>query len=361
MTSALSLQIHGGNVWRAAARLGVAPSEIVDFSASINPLGPSPRALRAIRGHLKDLSSYPDPVCSSLVETIADYHKVSPRSILVGNGSTELIYLVARSFGEQTLIPLPSFSDYERSVRLAGGRCRFLAADPSSGFQIDPNRLGRSLRRGDSLIFLGNPNNPTGQRHSAGLLRDLVKTGGRKGVRIALDEAFIDFWEEDSLSREAVESRNLIILRSFTKFFALAGLRIGYLIAHPEIVALLGKYQEPWTVNTLAQVAAQASLGDQAYIRESRVRMEETRPEFVKGLQALKGLVVFPSGANYLLFRVAPPRSASRLAESLLQKGVLIRDAGSFRGIGPEFLRVAVKSKAENRLLLRLLPKVLRF
>ena len=355
-----SLEVHGGDVWGVSRRLGAEPREIIDFSASVNPLGPSPHALRAARDHMNVLSSYPDPDCTMLTEAIAAYHQVPRGSILVGNGSTELIYLVARSFGERTLIPIPSFSDYERSVRTAGGRCRFFNSGSPAAFRVDPRELARSLRGLDTLLLLGNPNNPTGQRHSPESLKDLLTEAARRGVRMALDEAFIDYWEEDSLVREAARSRHLIVFRTFTKFFALAGLRVGYLVAHPESVAVLRRLKEPWSVNTLAQAAAQASLLDQDYILESRAYMERTRFKFLGELQAKKGLTVFPSEANYVLLRLSPPRSVPKLARGLLERRVLIREAGSFRGLGPQYVRLAVKSSAQNRLLLESLGALLR-
>ena len=355
-----SLEAHGGDIWAASRTLDTAPGEIVDFSASVNPLGPSPRALEALRDRVGLLSSYPDPRCTPLAEAIAAYHRIPPQSILVGNGSTEMIYLVARAFGRRTLIPVPSFSDYERSVRVAGGRCRFVGCGAAQAFRIDLGGVARALRRLDTLLVLGNPNNPTGQRHSPDSLKELLTAAARRGIRMAVDEAFLDFWEGDSLVREAPRSRYLIVLRTFTKFFALAGLRVGYLVAHPENVAALRRTKEPWSVNTLAQAAAQASLLDRDYIRRSRAYMEGARPALQSALQAEKGLEMYPSEANYILLRVSAPGSARKLARGLLDRRILIREAGSFRGLGPQYVRLAVKSFAENRLLIHSLESLLR-
>jgi threonine-phosphate decarboxylase len=353
-----SLETHGGNVWEAARRLSTKPAEMIDFSASINPIGPSPRALSAFLEASRGISAYPDPDCMELAEEIAAYHRIPVESILVGNGSTELIYLVARAYGKRTLIPVPSFSDYERSVRITGGLYRFLKAPAASGFRIELDRLDRSLRKGPTLLFLGNPNNPTGQRHSPERLLSLVERAGRLRIQAALDEAFIDFWEEASLVREAPRLRHLIVLRSFTKFFALAGLRVGYLVAHPATIKQLRALKEPWTVNTPAQAAARASLSDRSYIEESRKRMEETRGDFMTALQAHPGLKVYPSDANFVLVRLPSRRAAITLAERLMERRILIRNAGSFRGLEPKHVRLAVRRPEENRLLLEALKEV---
>ena len=357
--TAPSLEMHGGNVWEAARRLSTKPAEIIDFSASINPLGPSPRALAALLEGSRPISAYPDPDCLDLTEAIAAYHRIPIESILIGNGSTELIYLVARAFGKRTLLPVPSFSDYERAVRIAGGLCRFLKAPASNGFRIDLDLLKRSLRRGTSLLFLGNPNNPTGQRHLPEQLLPLVKRAAQLRIQVALDEAFIDFREEASLIREASRLRYLIVLRSFTKFFALAGLRIGYLVAHPETVKRLRALKEPWTINTPAQAAARASLSDRSYIEESRKRMEESRQEFISALKSQSGLKVYPSEANFVLIRFPSRRVAAEIAARLMERRILIRNAGSFRGLESKDVRLSVRRPEENRLLVEVLKEVI--
>lgn len=351
--------IHGGDIWTTGRNLGCPPADLFDFSSNINPLGPSPLAVAAAQEAMKEVSAYPDPTCRALVEGLSAYHGISPESLLIGNGATELIYLLARRFGGRALIAIPSFSDYERSVRVAGGEVRFHPRRPREPFAIDPFRLARALRSGDRLIFVGNPNNPTGQRLDPEALRHLLARASRLGVQMVVDESFIDLCEEGSLLREAPVRRGLIVVRGFTKFFALAGIRVGYLAAHPRTIGALRRTKEPWTVNTPAQAMARASLLDRPYIEKSRREMVHARSELIEGLSGMDGLTIYPTEASFVLMRLPGRWTARALAERLLPKRILIREAASFHGLGAQHVRLAVKGREANRLLIASLKEIL--
>ncbi len=356
-------QVHGGNIYALARQLACPPDQIIDFSASINPLGISPRALRSLDQALNRLDHYPDPHSTVLKEQLSVYHHLKPQCLLVGNGSTELIYLLPRALKpKKVLIVSPTFSEYERACRLNGAKVDHLWLRARDEFKVKVDAVVKKAHEGTDMLFLCNPNNPTGQLLSREEIRWLLKKLADTSVFVVLDEAFIDYQPEQSLLASALGEPdnagmnypNLVVLRSFTKFFALSGLRVGYLVARPGLIKKLISEKEPWSVNTLAQVAAGESLQDTLYIKESLRFMEMERPRFISALSSIPGLLVLPSHANFVLIRLVKHAvSVQGLYESLASEGLLIRDCTSFRGLGPGYLRVAVKKQEDNMRLCR--------
>lgn len=350
---------HGGTVFAIARSLGVAPEEILDFSASINPLGPVPGVREAVAAAFDRLVHYPDSEATELREALARRHGIVPENVCVANGSTELIYLAPRLAGEGCgLIVAPPFSEYAKSLTRAGREADYLDLSPADGFSLPLSALDARLAAGGySLLFLGNPGNPTGKlipREEMAAIIDLCR---RRGTLLVLDEAFIDFCEEESATALVAEREGVVVLRSMTKFFAIPGLRLGYAVGHPATIGRLAALREPWSVNTLAQAAGVASLANPDYQRRTRDLVETERERLSAGLSALPGLTVYPSAANYLLAASAGP-TAGELAGRLLDGKILIRDCSSFRGLDQRFFRVAVRGPSENVRLLDLLGKV---
>lgn len=350
---------HGGNIYQAARALGADWNEILDFSASINPLGPSPLARKVLANSVERVVHYPDPKSDSLREAISEYHPVPKENILVGNGSAELISLVGGLFEHQTaLIPQPAFSEYAKEVVKGRGKViEVPAAAPS--FQID---LGSLLSEADPPargVFLCNPNNPTGRLFSRKEVADFVSASGKRGVLVVLDEAFIDYHEEESLIRDSARFGNLIILRSFTKFFALPGLRVGYAVADPSTIDRLWRAQTPWSVNTLAQAAAIESLKDSDHIQRSRAWMKEEREWFYDRLSEIGGFHPIRPNANFILVGVPESISSTDLQKKLLWEKILVRDCATFPGMRDRFIRLAVRTRPENERLLSILKTIL--
>lgn len=347
-------QEHGGDVYSLARSLGWPEDRIIDFSANINPLGISPRAQQAIQAALKGLDRYPDPQVARLKDCLADYHHLSAQSFLVGNGATELIHLLPRVLKpKNALILVPAFSEYERASRLAGAAIHRVGLNVRDGFRINVETVAQKCSKGIDLLFLCNPNNPTGRLLAREEIVWLVKKVARCSTWVVVDEAFIDYAPDQSVlscPQNLVDhSSNLIVLRSFTKFFALSGLRVGYLSTQSALVKKLQIAKDPWSVNTLAQIAARESLLDVEYIKESLRFMETEKPRFLSLLDRIPGIQIFPSQANFVLIRVAKRgATAYRLFGSLARTGILVRGCESFGGLGPGFLRVAVKRREEN-------------
>ena len=357
-------KIHGGNLYEIAAKQGLEPEKIIDFSASINPLGLSPRAKKKLgKEGLEAVLHYPDAECSELRKTLAQFHGIPEDCLLPGAGSTEFIYSLPRVLKlERILLVTPAFSEYENALEIHSGDCRihFFETREEDGFELNVEGLLLALTQGYDALYLCNPNNPTGiLAEKKDLLRVLSRAEGEK-VWFVLDEAFIDFIPEESLLQEAAGSSRLVLLRSLTKFYALPGLRAGYLVSNSGVIDQFSRVKAPWAVNALAQIAAVESLHDKAYADRTLVYIREERENLAHGLQGIPGFIPYPGSANYLLVQLHPSLNltAAELMQSLIPRGILIRDCRSFHHLGPYFFRVAVRSHKENQCLLKALHQV---
>lgn len=352
---------HGGNVYRAARQSGRPVRRLIDFSASINPLGPSPAALRAWRRVLPLLVHYPDPDCVALREALARRWRLDPEAVLIGNGSTELIHLLPRALEiRHALLLGPTFSEYEAALRLAGARASYLHARRREEYRPPVERLLQRLARGRpgfDTLFLCNPNSPTGRAVPVEAVRDVVRAAAGRGIRVVVDETFVDYCLARSVLPEVTRAGNLVVLRSFTKFYALPALRLGWLAAPPGIVGRLRALQPPWSVNMAAQVMAEAALGDRRHAARSLEAVQRGRQALVSGLAALPGVTVFPSEANFLLVELPAARPAGPCARRLAAEGLLIRDCSQVAGLNDRTIRVAVGKPAHNRRLLAALRR----
>jgi cobyric acid synthase CobQ/L-threonine-O-3-phosphate decarboxylase len=337
---------HGGNLQQLALAAGKPAGEILDFSANINPLGPPEWLRPLISAHVGGLVHYPDPACTALVGAFAARFGVAAEEVLMGNGSTELLYLLPGILGKaRALIPVPAYVDYERAAALAGLAVEHLPLEEARNFVPDPGALEKALR-GDELLLLGSPNNPTGRSVPAAALRELAQSHPR--TAFVIDEAFADFTAAESLLA-GKRPENLIVLRSLTKFYAIPGLRLGGVVAAPAIIRRLRERIPPWSVNTLAQAVGAAALADHDYGEKTRRFVTEQRQALQAELAALPGLTVFPGEANYLLLRIdGGPLAAPALAERLLAGGIAIRVCDNFAGLDRRFFRVAVRTGEEN-------------
>ncbi|MFU8819408.1 MAG: threonine-phosphate decarboxylase CobD [Desulfurivibrio sp.] len=339
---------HGGNLNMLAAKAGIDPQVMLDFSASINPLGMPPAARQAIIAGIEQLGHYPDPLAEELVAAIAEAYNLDSELLLAGNGSTELLYLALRVLRPgRVLLTAPGFSEYERAARLVGAKIKWLRLRRQDDFRIDPAAFTAAMA-GCDLALLCNPNNPTGQALSRREVMAVAAAAKGCRCRLLLDEAFADFCPELSLLGHYHNS-HLLILRSLTKFYALPGLRLGFLHLPRRLRSRFLAHKEPWSVNTLATKAAVAALADEDFRRRTLAFMAGERAWLTEELTRLTGARVYPAAANYLLLET--PR-APALLNGLLSQGIAVRDCTNFRGLGPHFLRVAIRSREENRRLL---------
>jgi threonine-phosphate decarboxylase len=357
----VGLPVHGGDVFELARRHRMDPQDIVDFSSNVNPLGPPPSALERLGEAEWMVSRYPDPSYRDFRRAVADYTGRSEAEVLEGNGATELIYLFADAFvkeGGRVVIPVPSFGEYERAASIRGGSPVFVP--PRPGFDVDVDGIAEELRKGCAAIFLSSPNNPTSRTVTReGLLR-LLELARDGEVPVCLDEAFVEFTDRAAgLSARLGEFPNLLIVRSLTKIFGLPGLRVGYGLSSKEMGDRLRAAKMPWSLNVLAQEAAIAALGDEAFLRRSRAAISEERGFLYEGLRRISRLEVFLPEANFILARISDGPAASELKSLLLERRILIRDCSSFRGLGTDYFRVAVRLREDNAKLLSALGEVI--
>jgi len=354
---------HGGTVFSTARQLGVPPAAILDFSASINPLGPAPGVRKAAAEAFSRVGHYPEVGSPTLCTALADYHSLSAENIAVANGSTELIHLVTRLFRRaegRALLIAPTFSEYANALQLAGWQVDYLTLCHENGFALDCDRVAAGLAKGYDLLFFCNPGNPTGKLYSLAEVDNLYRLCKANGCFFVLDEAFIDFAEESSAKFLLPASDNGLILRSMTKFFGFPGIRIGYSIASADVTTRLQQFLPPWNVGAIPQAAALAALAGKEHGHKTLELVNKERRNLAVSLSRLKELKVFESAANYLLVRLKSGLTAAELQENLLKELILIRDCSDFKGLDNRFFRVAVKKKTHNKKLLQSITGALK-
>jgi len=342
---------HGGNLRKLAGEAGRPAADLLDFSANINPLGPPDWLRPVISSHISDLVHYPDPETTALTQVAAHHYHAAPTEVLTGNGSAELLDLLAQNAGpKRAIIPVPSYRDYARAARLAGLDIVELPLTEADGFSLDSAHLA-SLLKTPALVFIGQPNNPTGQLCPTPALRTLV--AAHPECHFIIDEAFGDFVENfDSLTQN--RPANVTVLLSLTKIFAIPGLRLGCAVTDAALASRVRERQTPWSVNTLAQAVGVAALQDANYVSRSRAMVRTERDWLWNELSHITGLVPYPGVANFLLVRLnGSTADTNALAKNLLVKhGIAIRPCDNYRGLDNHYFRIAVRPRAENERLI---------
>jgi adenosylcobyric acid synthase len=343
--------LHGGNLYRLSAESGRPSGEIIDFSANINPLGPPEWLRPLISSQIHMLAHYPDPECTQLMEAAALRYGVPGDEILFGNGSSEIIHCLTRIIdAKHAVITTPSYSDYAQASRLAGLNVASSPLRRDRGFALDTGELETRLQD-DEIVFIGQPNNPTGTIVKTGLLRELA--GRHPGTTFIIDEAFADF-VSDMESIIVDRPMNVVVLRSLTKFYAIPGLRLGCAIGEADLVQRAKRHLPPWSVNTLAQAVGTMALADRDYAIRSRELVDSGRNQLINELGNIPGIELYEGKANFLLARInLGDIDAHELARRLIKEGIAIRVCDNFEGLDNRFFRVAVRTEAENALLIR--------
>ncbi|MDQ3316065.1 MAG: threonine-phosphate decarboxylase CobD [Actinomycetota bacterium] len=335
---------HGAHGEAVSRTLRVREAGLLDFSQNINPLGAPPAALEAARWALaKDTGRYPDLSYARLRGALGGYLGVDPENVVPTNGGAEALFLAARAAGRSgaALVLEPTFSEYAAAAGAAGMEVvHRVSRHSENGFRISPDALADL--DGVAVVFLCNPNNPTGEALGR---EDVLKVAARAreaGAVLILDEAFVDFIPEASVADRA--NNSLLVARSFTKFFAIPGLRLGCLVC-PD-APLVQALQPSWPVNAVAAAAGIAAAQDRDFAERSVEEVARLREELSGALGALPGLEVFPGAANFLLVR-----GPATMPERLARRSILVRGCEPFAGLGPEYFRVAVRGEAENEAL----------
>lgn len=335
-------QEHGANIMEIATLYNCAPSEIIDFSSSINPLGPSKAAELAIIENIGNIANYPQDY-TELTKALGDYLSVKQSNLFIDNGSASIIYKLFATFVFKNISILePTFSEYEKAAK-------------AYGCAID-------IRERPDALFVCNPNNPTAKLIKKEEIESLARQASKTDTVLIIDEAFMDF-VEDKEKYTAIdlvaEFPNLIVIGSLTKFFALAGLRIGYLYANETIIEKLSKVTPPWPINTLTVKAALASLLDTDYVQTSRAQIPQLRNNLIQELSKVKGVKAYDSQVNFILVEITGSEKSSYLYQELAERKIIIRDCASF-GIGQKYMRLAVKLPSANKILAKNVKEVIK-
>jgi histidinol-phosphate aminotransferase len=353
--------VHGACDYGELARLGLSPDKVIDFSANSNPYGPPVAVLQAVQAAVttSTLAHYPDRDCWSLRAAIAAAEGASIEQLLPGNGANELIQLVAQALvmpGSRHLVFTPAFGEYARAIQLLGGQMvePWTATHPIE-VRLTLEAAGQAIQQHQPhAIWLCNPNNPTGQLWSATELAHLRQSAPARQAWWVVDESYHYFSAAPVTLKDEVKSGNLIILRSLTKDLALAGLRLGYILAAPDVIEALRGVQPAWSVNSLAQVAGVAALQAEvlAWREDSLAKLRVQANQLWAELTRV-GLTVVPTETTYALVRVG---AATRFRHQLLTQGLLVRDCTSF-GL-PDYVRIAAQQPAENQRLLDAIARI---
>jgi L-threonine-O-3-phosphate decarboxylase len=341
---------HGGDLAEAARVSGGQAESILDFSASVNRSVDVGLFQSWLMESSAAINHYPDPEYSELKKLIARRHGLAVDSILLGNGATELLYLAPRAIKTHSgLILAPAYADYADALSFAGAQVTRLFLQSQNSFAYDYASMSQEIRRGCDMVIIGNPNNPTGSTIGVEAMRELMASFPR--TTFVVDESFADF--SPGVSILPALPPNGIVLRSFTKFFGIPGLRAGFAVAHPDVIRKLAAVKEPWTLNSVAEHVCRRLLD--GGMDEERIRNETQagREFLLQSLLARDELALYPSPANFILAHIsAKTMTAAELRILLLENdGILIRDCGNFEGLDPYWFRVAVRDGADNEKL----------
>lgn len=340
---------HGGDIYQGDIHL--------DFSANTNPFGTPPAVLQAISAALPQLHCYPDPYCRQLITAIETFEAVPREWILCGNGAAELIYAYCRALQPRRAMELaPTFSEYSLALEQVGCQVQRYQLKQCRQFALDEDFLAVLEQSCPDVLFLCNPNNPTGQLLPPSLLQKILAVCQRKNIHLFVDECFLDLADKsDSLKKHLEQYPQLLLLKAFTKSYGMAGVRLGYcLCAQAQLLQKMAQMVQPWNVSLLAQAAGVAALQQESFLQNTRSLIAVERPWLQKQLENL-GFWVCPSQVNYLLFQ-----GPENLHQRLKAYGIAIRSCANYHGLGQGWYRIAVRQHSENERLIHAIGLVLK-
>ena len=344
--------VHGGDVYSYAEAYGGAP---LDLSANINPFGIPEKVRQAMHAAVEDCTRYPDPFCRAARRAIGAAENISPDWLYCGSGAADVLDRLAAVLHPKTaLLTAPTFAEYERT--LAGADVRFHLLREDEGFAVTERILSDITPKID-VVYLCNPNNPTGRTVEPQLLHRVVEKCAQNDIWLIVDECFNDFLTDGArhtLKDRLADYPGLVILRAYTKMYAVPGVRFGWcMTANTELIEGLYRAGQPWNVSVIAQACAAAAAGEPEYAAQTAARIEQERTYLTEELTR-RGLTIYPGEANFLLFR----SQDEALHDKLAARGVLIRNCANYRGLGAGYYRVAVKTREDTARLLAALDSI---
>ncbi len=350
--------VPGRSIGEIASKYNINPDDIIKLGSNENPLGVSKKAVEALKKSLDSIHQYPESNLEDLKGKIASYAGVKTSNIIVGgDGADEILDVLGKALiepGDEFIVPIPSYMYYEFTLKIHGGVPVYARWDVDEN-KLDVESVIKSISDRAKIIFLCTPNNPTG-----GLIdqKDIIQVLESTDALVVVDEAYFEFSEVDNVNL-LEEYDNLFILRTFSKVFGLAGMRIGYAISNPEFIELLHRVKPVFSLTKLSYVAASATLDDEEYIKKSIEIGIESREFLYENMSKLDNIHVYPSKANYLLVDVRKTgMSSGEFAEELLKRGIIVRDCKSFKGLDDYWIRVSVGTMEEDKRFIEILESI---
>ena len=364
---------HGGNIYKIFREKNI--DKILDYSSNINPYGLPENLKKEIFEKLFVLERYPDPDYIELREKIAEKNNLNIENIIVGNGATEIIFLFMKILSpKKVLIVSPTFGEYERAIKastLANDslEINYFELKETENFVLNIKNLETELENNYDLLILCNPNNPTGQFLKLKKLEEILKICEQKNTKLFVDEAFVEFvedWENESIINSKENKENLFVIRAFTKFFAIPGLRLGYGICfNKNLLKKMLEKKEPWSVNNIADLAGQTVLDDENYIQKTKEWIKDQKKYMYENLNKIEGLRAYKTEVNFILLKIEDNLlekglDVKNLRKKMLEKGILIRDASNFIYLDKHYFRLAIKDKLNNKKVIESLSSILK-
>ena len=352
---------HGGNIYDIAHRLGCLPSDIIDMSSNVNPLGPPPGLIEFLKDNLNIITALPEVDSTILVHSFADHYGIDPATVLAGNGSTQFIYSRPPARGtKRALIIGPTYADYAESCRLHNIHFEYFIVQESQAFKPDIDMIKEQVN-GFDTVFICNPNNPTGTLCPGAEIESLCRA--RPSSYFVIDESYLPFvvsGDHESMIGRGLP--NVIILNSMSKIFRISGLRIGFLIASKNIIESLIRYALPWSVNALAQAGVQYLMKHKAevnaFIDQTIEFIENEKNRFAERLKNAAGIKLFTSTTSFMLAKLVNRHRADEVCHMLLADRILIRDCSNFKGLSNHFIRISLKNSETNMMLVEKLLRL---
>ena len=356
---------HGSDLEKIEKVFGIKKEEIVSYSANVNPLGISRKLREVLSQHLDAITRYPDREYTKLRQCIADYTGAQMENIIMGNGSTELISLfIQTNHPKKAMILGPTYSEYERDINLGGGTCIYFPLKEENDFRMDVNALCQQLDDNLDLLVLCNPNNPTSSAITRREMRRILDACMEHGIFVMVDETYVEFApDEKNVTSVSLTNyySNLIILRGTSKFFASPGLRLGYAITgNRDVAKEINTRKDPWTINSLAEIAGQIMFQDEDYIRETKDLITSERARLYQELSSWDTVRVYEPQANFILVKILKEGvDAEMLFEHCIRKGMMIRNCSTFPFLDSQFIRFCIMSPEDNDRLLEAFRELL--
>lgn len=356
---------HGSDLEKIESVYGIKKEDITSFSANVNPLGISFLLKETLAGKIDAIMSYPDREYTTLRKSIASYVNTDYETIIVGNGSTELISLCIQiQKPKKALIVGPTYSEYEREVSLGGGRSHYYRLKESDDFKLDIQEIKKELSSDIDLLIICNPNNPTSSQITRDEMRKILDICKQKGIFVMVDETYVEFSDSmDQITSIPLTDyyNNILILRGISKFFAAPGLRLGYAICgNQPLIKEINERKNPWTINSLAAIAGEIMFSDSEYIDKTKQLIATERSRICSRLEECPNVKVFPPSANFVLVKILKDDITSMdLFEAAIRKGLMIRDCSTFPFLDNRFIRFCFMEPEKNNELIQVLLETL--